>query len=235
MTAPLRSRVRAGAHEVPSRLRDEFRGELVDVQHKLQPSASGCMDALANHSSPADEKARWTTAGQFQDSSSHRDYDPDPSRQTSQARGQQPNGVEEESKSTIPVGPTRGSKRRGKQQIKPTVQAIESGTQTIRKSIYRGRSGQRAEYSTRSTPSGNARRQNAVGLALSGGGIRSATFCLGAWQLLAVANCSRRGLPVDRVSGGGYPGCFSRRRTEEREIRSRRCRCIRSGSHVPVR
>jgi hypothetical protein len=49
---------------------------------------------------------------------------------------------------------------------------------------------------------------NAVGLALSGGGIRSATFCLGVVQVLA-----QRGLTKDvdflsTVSGGGYVGCF---------------------------
>ncbi len=49
---------------------------------------------------------------------------------------------------------------------------------------------------------------NAVGLAMSGGGIRSATFCLGVVQVLA-----RRGILADvdvmsTVSGGGYLGAF---------------------------
>lgn len=49
---------------------------------------------------------------------------------------------------------------------------------------------------------------NAAGLALSGGGIRSATFCLGVAQILA-----RRGLfrgldYLSTVSGGGYFGAF---------------------------
>jgi hypothetical protein len=49
---------------------------------------------------------------------------------------------------------------------------------------------------------------DAVGLALSGGGIRSATFCLGVVQVLA-----RKGVLQDvdflsTVSGGGYLGCF---------------------------
>ncbi len=49
---------------------------------------------------------------------------------------------------------------------------------------------------------------NAAGLALSGGGIRSATFCLGVAQVLA-----ERGLLKDvdflsTVSGGGYTGSF---------------------------
>ena len=54
------------------------------------------------------------------------------------------------------------------------------------------------------TPTGT----NAVGLALSGGGIRSAAFCLGVVQVLA-----KRGLYKDvdflsTVSGGGYTGSF---------------------------
>jgi hypothetical protein len=55
---------------------------------------------------------------------------------------------------------------------------------------------------------GTADNMNAVGLALSGGGIRSATFCLGVVQVLA-----ERGLMKDvdflsTVSGGGYTGSF---------------------------
>jgi Patatin-like phospholipase len=50
--------------------------------------------------------------------------------------------------------------------------------------------------------------QHTVGLALSGGGIRSATFSLGVLQSLA----RRRLLPridyLSTVSGGGYTGCF---------------------------
>lgn len=54
--------------------------------------------------------------------------------------------------------------------------------------------------------------KNAVGLGLSGGGIRSATFCLGVTQVLA-----ERGLLKDvdflsTVSGGGYTGSFLTRR-----------------------
>jgi len=61
----------------------------------------------------------------------------------------------------------------------------------------------RTKYSI-GTPAG----MNAVGLALSGGGIRSATFCLGVVQVLA-----ERGLLKDvdflsTVSGGGYTGSF---------------------------
>jgi len=56
---------------------------------------------------------------------------------------------------------------------------------------------------TESTP-----EYNGIGLALSGGGIRSATFCLGVVQTLA----ARKLLPqfdyLSTVSGGGYLGAF---------------------------
>lgn len=59
----------------------------------------------------------------------------------------------------------------------------------------------------RATPTG-FRLHDAAGLAFSGGGIRSATFCLGVAQVLA-----RRGLLpqfdyLSTVSGGGYLGSF---------------------------
>ena len=61
---------------------------------------------------------------------------------------------------------------------------------------------------------------NAVGLGLSGGGIRSATFCLGVSQVLA-----ERGLLKDvdflsTVSGGGYLGCFLTTRIDNPEAYS---------------
>jgi hypothetical protein len=49
---------------------------------------------------------------------------------------------------------------------------------------------------------------NAVGLALSGGGIRSATFCLGAVQVLAEKRLFREVDFLSTVSGGGYTGTF---------------------------
>lgn len=45
-----------------------------------------------------------------------------------------------------------------------------------------------------------------MGLALSGGGIRSAAFCLGAMQALSVKNLLPRFDYVSSVSGGGYSG-----------------------------
>jgi predicted acylesterase/phospholipase RssA len=47
-----------------------------------------------------------------------------------------------------------------------------------------------------------------VGLALSGGGIRSATFCLGVLQALARKNRLRQIDFLSTVSGGGYIGGF---------------------------
>ena len=49
---------------------------------------------------------------------------------------------------------------------------------------------------------------DAVGLALSGGGIRSATFCLGVMQALAAQGLLRRIDFLSTVSGGGYIGAF---------------------------
>ena len=47
-----------------------------------------------------------------------------------------------------------------------------------------------------------------IGLALSGGGIRSATFCLGVLQALAGRKFLRRVDWLTTVSGGGYAGSF---------------------------
>ena len=54
------------------------------------------------------------------------------------------------------------------------------------------------------TPAG----KNAVGLALSGGGIRSAAFSLGAVQVLAARGLLRDVDFLSTVSGGGYTGSF---------------------------
>lgn len=48
---------------------------------------------------------------------------------------------------------------------------------------------------------------NLVGLALSGGGVRSAAFCLGALQALNEANVLEQVDYLSTVSGGGYVGC----------------------------
>jgi len=49
---------------------------------------------------------------------------------------------------------------------------------------------------------------NAVGLSLSGGGIRSATFCLGVVQILAARGLLKDVDFLSTVSGGGYTGSF---------------------------
>ncbi len=49
---------------------------------------------------------------------------------------------------------------------------------------------------------------NAAGLALSGGGIRSATFCLGITQVLARRKLFQKFDYLSTVSGGGYFGAF---------------------------
>jgi hypothetical protein len=53
---------------------------------------------------------------------------------------------------------------------------------------------------------------NAVGLALSGGGIRSATFSLGVVQVLAEKGLLKEVDFLSTVSGGGYTGSFLTRR-----------------------
>ncbi len=52
------------------------------------------------------------------------------------------------------------------------------------------------------------RNQNALGLAMSGGGIRSAVFCLGVTQVLAARKLLGRVDFLSTVSGGGYTGSF---------------------------
>src|SRR5262249_29689607 len=53
-----------------------------------------------------------------------------------------------------------------------------------------------------------AEGMDAVGLALSGGGIRSATFCLGVVQVLAKRGLLKYVDFLSTVSGGGYTGSF---------------------------
>src|SRR5215831_13140892 len=50
--------------------------------------------------------------------------------------------------------------------------------------------------------------QMPIGLACSGGGIRSATVCLGVFQALARARLLKRIDFLSTVSGGGYAGTF---------------------------
>jgi len=57
-----------------------------------------------------------------------------------------------------------------------------------------------------------------VGVALSGGGIRSATFCLGVFQALARLGQLARIDYISTVSGGGYFGSFLGRLYQRKEI-----------------
>jgi hypothetical protein len=56
--------------------------------------------------------------------------------------------------------------------------------------------------------SDNTPKDDRVGVSLSGGGIRSATFCLGVFQGLAEENLLPRVDYLSTVSGGGYFGSF---------------------------
>jgi hypothetical protein len=57
--------------------------------------------------------------------------------------------------------------------------------------------------------------EDAVGMAFSGGGIRSATFCLGVTQVLADKQLLKDVDFLSTVSGGGYTGSFITRRLGE--------------------
>ena len=59
----------------------------------------------------------------------------------------------------------------------------------------------------RETVGRDAKTDNLVGLALSGGGIRSASFSLGVLQALDTRQCIDRIDYLSTVSGGGYMGC----------------------------
>ncbi|MDE4135056.1 patatin-like phospholipase family protein [Phaeobacter sp. QD34_3] len=59
---------------------------------------------------------------------------------------------------------------------------------------------------------------DAAGLAFSGGGIRSATFCLGVAQVLADKGLFKDFDIMSTVSGGGYTGAFITRRLGDRPL-----------------
>jgi hypothetical protein len=62
-----------------------------------------------------------------------------------------------------------------------------------------------------------AESQDAIGLAFSGGGIRSATFCLGVAQVLAHRGLLKEVDFLSTVSGGGYTGSFLTQRLGDGE------------------
>lgn len=61
----------------------------------------------------------------------------------------------------------------------------------------------------------NLATHDATGLAFSGGGIRSATFCLGVLQVLAEKELTKEVDFLSTVSGGGYTGSFVTREVGE--------------------
>lgn len=73
--------------------------------------------------------------------------------------------------------------------------------------VVQGREGTPAD-SSNDHPFERARNLQLVGLALSGGGIRSATFCLGVLQSLAKLGALKRIDYLSTVSGGGYIGSW---------------------------
>ncbi len=83
----------------------------------------------------------------------------------------------------------------------------------------------------------NERPVDAVGLGLSGGGIRSASFCLGVVQVLSDRGLLKEIDYLSTVSGGGYVGSFLTR-PPRRPIRAgRRCIAARSrhcGRSIPA-
>jgi hypothetical protein len=84
---------------------------------------------------------------------------------------------------------------------------VEGGDQAIVKQIREAESSdvkKRRETLGITTPVG----EDAVGLSLSGGGIRSATFCLGVVQVLASKKLLKDVDFLSTVSGGGYTGSF---------------------------
>src|ERR1041384_1393133 len=70
------------------------------------------------------------------------------------------------------------------------------------------RSAERAAILQRRQKNGLDENTPLVGVACSGGGIRSATFCLGLFQALAKQKLIRRIDYLSTVSGGGYFGSF---------------------------
>jgi hypothetical protein len=68
-----------------------------------------------------------------------------------------------------------------------------------------------------------ARKMNMVGLAFSGGGIRSATFCLGILQKLAGLGLLKKFDYLSTVSGGGYIGSWLTAWIKRKGIQSVEC------------
>lgn len=84
------------------------------------------------------------------------------------------------------------------------IEAINARRERLkRKRVVLKSAGKDREGNPLSTPSAES---NLVGLALSGGGVRSASFCLGALQALDDAGALKKIDYLSTVSGGGYIG-----------------------------
>ncbi len=95
-------------------------------------------------------------------------------------------------------------------------EVLEDELEIIRES-RRERLGKDSGPFTGNTPTEKAHDAQLVGLAFSGGGIRSATFNLGVLQALAKRKLLRRFDYVSTVSGGGYIGSWLHAWTERRQ------------------
>lgn len=80
---------------------------------------------------------------------------------------------------------------------------VISNAKEINQSEFNDIVARRANYNIK-----KEKDEDAVGLALSGGGIRSATFCLGVVQVLAERGLMKDFDYLSTVSGGGYIGSF---------------------------
>lgn len=95
--------------------------------------------------------------------------------------------------------------RARRQHLKAT-QATSIGTAPTSASTKELTNEELGPLSTSGTFTANEKVLNAVGLSLSGGGIRSAAFCLGVLQALDQAGVLKRIDYLSTVSGGGYIG-----------------------------
>jgi choline dehydrogenase-like flavoprotein len=86
--------------------------------------------------------------------------------------------------------------------------AYPSEVEQIEAAAVFGRRDAIGQVRNAATPAQTTLPEDCVGLALSGGGVRSATYCLGVLQALAGANVLRRVDFLSTVSGGGYAGGF---------------------------
>ena len=101
------------------------------------------------------------------------------------------------------VPPTPGSFEISSTILNSELEAIRKRRKAVRCEASAG-----AQAEAKSAPNGDESdiRHKLVGLALSGGGIRSATFSLGVMQRLASEGCLKHVDYLSTVSGGGYIG-----------------------------